>query len=104
MRRVFSLVVLAAALCLAAGLTLQAQWLHQPTAGAPRTKDGKVNMTGPVPRFDGKPDLSGIWQVPGEPRAPGGLFGIGESLNSKYFRDVLADFPADQKPLTSEGA
>ncbi|HEV8393706.1 MAG TPA: hypothetical protein VGQ37_05495 [Vicinamibacterales bacterium] len=87
-----------------AALTVDAQWLHQPMAGAPRTRDGKVNMTGPVPRLDGKPDLSGIWQVPGEPRAPGGLFGLGESLNSKYFRDVLSDFPPDQRPLTAEGA
>jgi len=102
--RLFSRMILAAALCLAAGLSVEAQWLHQPTAGAPRTRDGKVNMIGPVPRLDGKPDLSGIWQVPGDARAPGGLFGIGESLNSKYFRDVLADFPADQRPLTAEGA
>jgi len=89
---------------LAAGVTAGAQWLNQPMANAPRTRDGKVNMTGPVPRLDGKPDLSGIWQVPGDPRAPGGLFGIGESLNSKYFRDVLSDFPIDQRPLTTEGA
>lgn len=104
MRTPFSLVVSAAALCLAAGLTLEAQWVHYPMAGAPRTKDGKVNMTGPVPRLEGKPDLSGVWQVPGDPRAPGGLFGLGESLNSKYFCDVLSDFPADQRPLTAEGA
>jgi hypothetical protein len=95
---------LAAAAFVAAGLSVEAQWLHQPTANAPRTRDGKVNMTGPVPRLDGKPDLSGVWQVPGDPRAPGGLFGIGESLNSKYFRDVLSDFPVDQRPLTTEGA
>lgn len=94
----------AAAVCLAAGMTVEAQWLHQPTAGAPRTRDGKVNMRGPVPRLNGKPDLSGLWQVPGDPRAPGGLFGLGESLNSKYFRDILSDFPADQRPLTAEGA
>jgi hypothetical protein len=92
-----------AAAVVAAGLTADAQWLHNPTAGAPRTKDGTVNMAGPVPRLDGKPDLSGIWQVPGEPRAPGGLFGLGESLNSKYFRDILSDFPNDQRPLTPEG-
>jgi hypothetical protein len=93
-----------AAACVAAGLTADAQWLHAPMAGAPRTRDGKVNMTGPVARLDGKPDLSGIWQVPGDPRAPGGLFGLGESLNSKYFRDILSDFPPDQRPLTTEGA
>jgi len=90
--------------CLGASLSAGAQWLHQPMAGAPRTPDGKVNMTGPIRRLNGKPDLSGIWQVPGDPRAPGGLFGLGESLNSKYFRDVLADFKPDERPLTPAGA
>src|ERR1044071_4454238 len=82
----------------------QAQWINQPMAGAPRTRDGKVNMTGPVPRVNGKPDLSGIWQVAAEPRAPGGLFGLGESPNSKYFRNILSDFPANEEPLTPLGA
>ena len=90
--------------CLGTGLSAGAQWLHQPMAGAPRTHDGTINMTGPVPRLNGKPDLSGIWQVQGDPRAPGGLFGLGESLNSKYFRDVLADFKPDELPLTPAGA
>ena len=72
-------------------------------AGAPRTRDGKINMTGPVPRLNGKPDLSGIWQAPGDPRAPGGLFGLGESLNSRYFRNVLSDFKPDEQPLTPAG-
>jgi hypothetical protein len=97
-------VIWAVAACLVAGASLRAQWLHQPIAGAPRTPDGKVNMTGPVPMRDGKPDLSGVWQLPGDPRAPNGLFGLGESLNSKYFRDVLSDFPADARPLTPAGA
>jgi hypothetical protein len=73
-------------------------------AGAPRTPDGKIDMTGPVPTLNGKPDLSGIWQVQGDPRAPGGLFGLGESLNSRYFRDVLSDFKPDERPLTPAGA
>ena len=85
-------------------MSAEAQWLNQPMAGAPRTPDGKVNMTGPVPRLDGKPDLSGIWQVQAEPRAPGGLFGLGESPNSRYFRDILADFKPDERPLTPAGA
>ncbi len=80
-----------------------AQWLNQPTPGAPRTPDGKVNMTGPVPRANGKPDLSGIWQVEAEPRGPG-LFGLGESTNSKYFRDILSDFKPGEEPLTPAGA
>ena len=85
--------------CLGAGLSVRAQWLNQPMAGAPRTPDGKVNMTGPVPRLNGKADLSGIWQVQAEPRPPG-LFGLGESPNSKYFRDILADFKPGEEPLT----
>jgi hypothetical protein len=72
-------------------------------AGAPRTPDGKVNMTGPVRRVNGKPDLSGIWQVMAEPRGPG-LFGLGESPNSKYFRDILADFKPGEEPLQPAGA
>ena len=89
---------------LVAGLSVRAQWLNERMAGAPRTRDGKINMTGPVPKLNGKPDLSGIWQVEAEPRAPGGLFGLGESPNSRYFRDVLSDFPPAQRPLTPAGA
>jgi hypothetical protein len=85
-------------------VSTQAQWVHHPVAGAPRTRDGKINMSGPVPRLDGKPDLSGIWQAKGDPRAPGGLFGLGESLNSRYFRDVLADYKPEERPLTPFGA
>ena len=85
-------------------VSLHAQWVHHPIAGAPRTADGKINMSGPVPRLDGKPDLSGIWQAQGDPRAPGGLFGLGESLNSRYFRNVLADYKPEEQPLTPFGA
>jgi len=81
-------------------LCAQAQWSNQPTPGAPRTPNGKVDMSGPAPRVNGKPDLSGIWQVEAEPRAPGGLFGLGESPNSKYFRDILSDFKPGEEPLT----
>ena len=83
--------------------TAEAQWQDAKTAGAPRDKNGKVVMTTPAPKFEGKPDLSGVWQVEGEPRGPAALFGIGESINSKYFRNILADFPADQQPLTPLG-
>src|SRR3989442_510000 len=42
-----------------------AQWLNYPTPGAPRTRDGKPDLTAPAPRTpDGKPDLSGIWMTP----------------------------------------
>jgi hypothetical protein len=49
-------------LCLSFALPLSAQWVTYPTAGLPRTKDGKPNLAAPAPRGrDGKPDLSGIW-------------------------------------------
>jgi len=41
---------------------LIAQYLDYPTAGVPRTPDGKPNLTAPAPRTaDGHPDLSGMW-------------------------------------------
>jgi len=41
---------------------LWGQWISYPTAGVPRTADGKPNLTAACPRTsDGKPDLSGVW-------------------------------------------
>ncbi len=43
------------------------QWLNYPTAGIPRTSDGKPNLSAPAPRTSGgKPDLSGLWEPTGE--------------------------------------
>ena len=56
------LTLLFAAVC-AISTAADAQWLHLPTPGIPRTADGKPDLTAPVPRTaDGKPDLSGLWQ------------------------------------------
>src|SRR6188768_4518932 len=39
-----------------------AQWLTLRTPGLPRTPDGKVNLSAPAPRTaEGKPDLTGYW-------------------------------------------
>jgi len=64
---------------------LHAQWTNLPTAGIPRTPDGKVNMTAPAPRVpDGHPDLTGIWQ----PR------------NTKYLNDLAADYKPAELQMT----
>jgi hypothetical protein len=63
---------------------LSAQWLHQPTAGIPRTSDGKPNLAAPAPRTsDGHPDLSGLWN----------------KISPKYARNIAADLkPGDVQP------
>jgi len=69
MRGVFAVLVLSAAPAVA-------QWVNYPTAGIPRTKDGKPNLTAPAPKTpDGKPDFSGIWQAP----------------NGRYLENLAAD-------------
>jgi hypothetical protein len=52
------------------------QWISYPTAGVPRTPDGKPDLGAACPRTaDGKPDLSGLWIMPskrqGNPDFPG---------------------------------
>ena len=54
----------AVAVALAGTSPALAQWPKHLPAGVPKTADGKLDVNAPAPRLsDGKPDLSGVWEV-----------------------------------------
>ena len=92
------------------------QWLNYPTPGTPRGADGKPNLSAKTPRAaNGRPDLSGVWRTAYDsPDENERLFGAGvkafiepgddPSSFSKYFLDILVDFPRDAKPMRPDAA
>ena len=98
--------------------SLDAQWLNFPTPGTPRTRDGKPNLSAPVPRMGGKPDLSGVWMheitTVAEVKRLFGDFlddaikvstpGMEIGTQHKYGFNILVDFKPGESPLRPAAA
>ena len=68
--------------------SVHAQWLKYPTAGIPRTADGKPDFSAPAPRTaDGKPDFSGVWGFDGGPS----MFYLPAGLKPSEIKPFVAD-------------
>ena len=97
---------------LAAALPLTAQWLDHTDPRTPRTRDGKPNLTAPVPRMNGKPDVSGLWQAERTPlsemaRVLGdAAANVQVDLNdvTKYMINVFWDVKPGEEPLRPDAA
>jgi hypothetical protein len=91
--------------------TIDAQWAQYTPASTPKTKDGRPNLTAPVPlAASRKPDLTGVWQIEASPipelmkLLPGGENGLGEDLPNKHFINIYADYEFGKEPLTPAAA
>jgi hypothetical protein len=80
---------------------LSAQWLHYPTPGIPRSRDGKPNLSAPAPKGrDGRPDLSGLWMPENTPN----VHGTNGELLPALFIDITAGLPQGSVSMEPQAA
>ena len=90
-----------------------AQWLNYPSPRTPVRRDGTPDLTAKAPHAsNGKPDLSGVWQIepppPGEferfygPVGAGAVAGDDLRDQNKYFFNLFIDFKPGEEPLTPQ--
>jgi hypothetical protein len=91
---------------------VEAQWVNHRDPKTPRTADGRPNLAAAAPRFNGKPDLSGVWQAertpldewvkvlgPGLPQIQPDLMDV-----TKHVIDVFWGLTPQEEPLGPEAA
>jgi hypothetical protein len=92
----------AAGLIVVASATVGAQWPKFTSVRVPLGPDGKVDMTAPAPRgADGKPNLSGVWEITRNPNAPAPAPGRGRGAGQgggSPFGNIGNSMPGNAAP------
>lgn len=104
-----------AAIALMGAMYCHGQWLNYRDPAIPRGKADKPNLAAPTPHAsNGKPDLSGVWQV--APTSAEEMTHVirdvdfnrvlGDDILTfhKYFLNLLSDFKPEDSPLRPEVA